>query len=201
VPIRLQAQEHLRLGNAAFLSGRVGEAIAEYETAAQLFPSPGIFYNLGQAYEAGERPQDALRAYETFIAGSAKPPADLTNAALIADLHRRVEDARERVTVLRSALIPKGVSLQPVATALVAPQSQGTVAKPLTLAASDPSRAPEASRSADLGPLPAKASRKAWWLVGIGAVVVVGAVTALLIVHPWRQSCNESYSLGCIKVN
>jgi hypothetical protein len=201
-PARFQAQAHLRLGNEAFVSGRVAEAITEYETAAQLFPSPGVYYNLGQAYEVGERPKDALAAYESFVAGSTSGTGDITNAPLTEEQRHRLDDARQRITVLRGGLGPSAAAPSPSATSLPASQSQGVVQKPLTLAARDPSSTRPANPRIDVAPAAASVnpSRKTWWLVGIGAVVVAGAVTALIIVRSRHQSCTGSPDLSCVSL-
>jgi hypothetical protein len=92
-----QAHVHLIRANEALLAKRVTEAIEEYQTAYRLYPSPLLFYNLGQAYEIVQRKQAALEAYEAFVAGVPQPKEAGK------DLDRWVE-ARQRAALLREQL-------------------------------------------------------------------------------------------------
>ncbi len=49
-PARVQAQAHLREGNALLERGLPAEALHRFEEAYRLFPSPKLHYNLGQAH-------------------------------------------------------------------------------------------------------------------------------------------------------
>jgi hypothetical protein len=106
-----QAHVHLIRANEALLAKRVTEAIEEYQTAYRLYPSPLLFYNLGQAYEIVQRKQAALEAYEAFVAGVPQPKEAGK------DLDRWLE-AHQRATLLREQLGDPPRTATPVATPL-----------------------------------------------------------------------------------
>jgi len=191
---KVEAQEHLQKGNAAFVAGKVADAILEYEAATRLYPSPGVFYNLGQAYEAGDRLVEAVGAYERFTAGAAATLDAMTS--LTDEQRSRVDDARQRVATLRarlgsqappgpqeSATAPKTVATRAALTAVTGRESAPPVVAPLLPAEPAPST---------------NSRRKTWLLVGIGGAVLLGAVAAILIVHARQQDCPD---LGCVNLN
>ena len=45
-----RALEHFIDGSIAEMKGQVAEAILDYQEAAKLDPSPGIYYSLGKSY-------------------------------------------------------------------------------------------------------------------------------------------------------
>jgi hypothetical protein len=72
---RTRARALLVEGQKLVDSGDYGEALTRFERAYALVPSPKIQFNFGLAYNGLDRPADALRAFQTFVAeaGDAAP--------------------------------------------------------------------------------------------------------------------------------
>jgi hypothetical protein len=197
---RLAAEEHLHEGNAAFLAGRVPEAIAEYETAERLFPSPNISYNLGQAYEAIDRKHEALMAYERFIAGLSTEPQTSGSGPAFNERSRRLENARARADTLRHELTTDNANAPPA----VVPAVAGSVATGLPrVRMGSPDRqlpAPlMAQPPSDSRSTPAGSRRRTMWLVGIGLVAVAAISTVILIQRSRDTGCSGKDELGCVQ--
>jgi len=85
-PAKAQAQATLREGNAALERGRPDEALAKFTEAYQLFPSPKLHYNLGQAHSL--IPGHETQAYEEM--------SRFLNAAVNADANLRAAAEKQR---------------------------------------------------------------------------------------------------------
>lgn len=89
---KAQARALLVEGGGLLQSGEYAEALARFEKAFALVPSPKIQYNLGLAYMGLGRPADALQAFELFVASPTD--ASAANVALakkyIAQLPKKV---------------------------------------------------------------------------------------------------------------
>lgn len=78
-----EAKRHLAAAAQAHKEGRHEDVLAELEKAYALDPRPALHYSIGQTYVKLDRCEDAIGAYERFLA--AKPPAaqaDLANQAI-----------------------------------------------------------------------------------------------------------------------
>jgi hypothetical protein len=73
-------------------------ALARFQEAWALVPSPKIHYDFGMAYVGLGRPADALAAFERFLAEAPDAPADKREkaAALVTTLRRQVAEASGR---------------------------------------------------------------------------------------------------------
>jgi PEGA domain len=67
---RTQARALLVAGQKLYSAGEYAEALSRFERAYALVPSPRIQFNFGLAYMMLDRPSDAMRAFEAFIAGA-----------------------------------------------------------------------------------------------------------------------------------
>ena len=197
---RLEAQEHLRQGNAAFLAGRVPDAIAEYQAAERLFPSPHVFYNLGQAYEALGQKSEALVAYEKYIAGLSAEAQASAGGTTSDERRRRLENARARADALRQELLEAQANAPPPVVSPVTPSvtkvpTQGPISPPkLQISAALAAQPGSNSR-----PPPAGSRHRTIWLVGIGLVALVGAISTVILIQRSREaSCPGTYDLGCV---
>lgn len=83
------ARIHLRAGMADYDEGRYAEAAAEMEQAYAVKPLPALQYNMAQCYDRLGRWNDAVRAYESYLAGT--PSSDETEV-----VKKRVGNLRER---------------------------------------------------------------------------------------------------------
>jgi tetratricopeptide (TPR) repeat protein len=80
-----KAREHYSAGLRAFDLGKYDEAIEEFERAYRQKDAPGLLYNIGQAYRLSNRPQDAIRFYQRYLAQ--KPDAS-NRAEVLAKIDR-----------------------------------------------------------------------------------------------------------------
>lgn len=97
--VRAQAKAKSELGKRHYELGEYKTAIAAYREAYLILPSPGVLFNLGQAYRLAGDCTAAASAYRGFLrADGTSPAGDLAREQLTAvDACARREDDRERV--------------------------------------------------------------------------------------------------------
>jgi hypothetical protein len=80
-PAKARAQALLREGTNAYGRGDYAAALEKFNAAYQIFPSPKLWFNIGQANRDLGRPVDAVAAFDRFLreAGDA-PPETLAEA-------------------------------------------------------------------------------------------------------------------------
>jgi tetratricopeptide (TPR) repeat protein len=81
-----------REGAQLYAAGDFQGALEKFEQAYGLFPSPKLFFNLGQAWRGLSKPAQALANFERFLAEAKDAPADYRDQAAvqIAELETRV---------------------------------------------------------------------------------------------------------------
>ena len=89
---KAQAQSLLREGTALFDRGEAAAALRKFEQAYAVFPSPKIWFDVGAAQRALDRPAEALQAFQRFLDEAPQAPAE-----------SRAE-AKQAVATLMSAL-------------------------------------------------------------------------------------------------
>jgi tetratricopeptide (TPR) repeat protein len=97
-PTRDAARAKLVDGVAALKRGDHRAALARFEEAYALVPSPKIHYDFGLAYVGLGRPADALAAFERFLAEALDAPADkrAKAASLVSTLRAEVAEKTAR---------------------------------------------------------------------------------------------------------
>ncbi len=65
-----EAKAHFLRGKVAYLEGKYEAAAAAFKAAAALRPSPILDYNLGRCHDKLGHAQEALQAYERYLAAS-----------------------------------------------------------------------------------------------------------------------------------
>jgi tetratricopeptide (TPR) repeat protein len=88
-PSKEAAQRHLERGNQLFRHDDIPAALAEFQAAFDLFPSPKLHFNLGQCERALERPEAAARHFERFLAEAGDVSPELR-----AEAQRYLDEAR-----------------------------------------------------------------------------------------------------------
>lgn len=80
-PAKMRAQGLLSEGTAAYGRGDYATALEKFTAAYQIFPSPKLWFNIGQANRDLGRPVEAVAAFDRFLrdAGDA-PPETLAEA-------------------------------------------------------------------------------------------------------------------------
>jgi hypothetical protein len=95
---RAAARRKLVDGVEAMKRGDYQAALARFEEAYALVPSPKIHYDFGLAYVGLDRPAEALAAFERFLAEAPDAPADKRDkaASLVSTLRARVAETSGR---------------------------------------------------------------------------------------------------------
>src|SRR4051812_36482377 len=89
---RARATKLLIEGQKLHDAGEYAEALARFEKAYALVASPKIQFNFGLAYNGLDRPSDAIRAFQSFLAeaGDAAPANVAKAREYLARLNRKV---------------------------------------------------------------------------------------------------------------
>jgi hypothetical protein len=89
---KAQAQVLLKEGAQYYQQGQFADALEKFEEAYAAFPSPKLFFNIGQASRDLGRPVDAVDAFEKFLvqATDARPE-------LLAEAKRSVEELSPKI--------------------------------------------------------------------------------------------------------
>jgi tetratricopeptide (TPR) repeat protein len=177
----VSAEENLARGIALYEQHQFREAIVEFEAGYARVPSPTLLFNLALAYEATNRSQDALAAYQKFVAEEDKrvPPDPA--------LAESVEYARGKIVALKGVLpaaappLPTLPTLPPGAKPKLVQTAPPLIPAQVDLATKE---------------TPDKPSRLKWWLVGAGGLVVAAAATWFVVSR--NNRCPGRYDVGCL---
>ena len=94
---KAEASAHLKRGAELIDAENLEGALAEFEAAYRLVPSPSILHNFGVVYQGLGRKAAALEAFERFLAEAAKAPPATREHAQQAAQTLRAEVAQLRV--------------------------------------------------------------------------------------------------------
>jgi tetratricopeptide (TPR) repeat protein len=108
-----EARALFEAGRVAYEDGRYSDALGYFQRAYELSQRPGLQYNLGLAYDRLRRDQEALQAFEAYLASEPE--------------HERAVEVQNRVRALKDALAqappePVSVAATPAAPAPVTPR-------------------------------------------------------------------------------
>src|SRR5690606_12007466 len=103
-----RAMQAYERGVRNYNEARYEEALADFQEASTLFASPDFQYNIVQCYEKLDKPEEAIRAFETYL--RAKPEA--SDRANVEDRIRRL---RERQEMLAAGQTPPPPAADPPA--------------------------------------------------------------------------------------
>lgn len=175
------AQQHLERGNQLFTRDEIAEALAEFQAAFNLYPSPKLHFNLGQCERALGHNEAAAGHFEIFLADAADVSPELR-----AEAQRYLAEARAPVVPASDPTAAPEPAAEAPATVEATP-----VAPPLPPA--PPPRQAEpviVTPPREATPLYAR-----WWFwAAIGAVVVGGTVTAIALSRPRDPPCDPGMS-------
>jgi tetratricopeptide (TPR) repeat protein len=141
-------------------AGRFAEALAELEAARSAAPLPELDYNIGRCHERLGHRQEAIDAYERFLAG--KPEDDDALPVMV-----RVQALRWELAASRPPVT------QPVEPPRITSPSPGS---------------PQDLRDADPTPPPPVAPRRrvaTWIVLGASGALLGGALAAGLVAHSY----------------
>jgi tetratricopeptide (TPR) repeat protein len=95
-----EARRHFLQGRELLDAGSYAEAIAEFDTALSLKPSPELLFNIAQAYRLKGDAKQALETYKRFIEVSPRGPITDEARGHIEALTRQIEED-ERAALAR----------------------------------------------------------------------------------------------------
>jgi hypothetical protein len=201
-----QARAAMTKGTVLFQQGDYESALRAFNEAQALYPSPKIYFNLGQTYRKLDRVADAVEAFETFLqeAPDAAPARRKDAEKFLNELRPRLAAARG--AAVATAAAPPESSAPPEAppVALGAPptpplptppvaQPPAPVAQPPTLAVAprltldtprpSPTPPPALETSGGVPPVDrAPPAERRWWPWAIAGAVVAGGIAAALLI-------------------
>ena len=211
------ARSEWRQGNVAYDLGHYDDAAKHYDAAYTLVQDPAFLFNIGQSYRMAGKLDQALDRYRAFLRkASADAPNRNTAEKFVAEIKRKLYEKKETAPIAPAEAVPaKEPALAPPATP--APPPAATPA-PLPVATPAETPAAGASSAAPLPatpiavpipplvdnstnltsePVPAEQTSvdrpmyKTWWFwTGVGAVVVAGTVTAILLANQSSSPCS-----------
>jgi tetratricopeptide (TPR) repeat protein len=168
--VKEQARALNDRGTAEYRLGYYDKAASLYEEAYRLLPDPALLYNIGQAYRMAGQRDKALVAYRSYLRTSAP---DAPNRDL----------AQKRVDELEAA-------------------GAGTLSRPVQLLPTDmpvgPTDTPALVGVTRVERAPDGSGRR-WWLWGaVGALVVGGVATAVVLAGRPRDPTRGSAGIGVV---
>jgi hypothetical protein len=95
---RARASALTREGARAYQGGDYATALARFQEAYAVFPSPRLLFNLGQSYGRAGRYVEATESFERFLATAGNAPASARSEA-----ERSLEQMRDKVAHLEVA--------------------------------------------------------------------------------------------------
>ena len=88
------AKEYVDAGLAAQDAGDYDQAIVFYQKAYELVPHPILWFNIGQAHRLAGRDEDALAAYQQYLADDPSGPKAKEAKTFIKEIEPRLEKKR-----------------------------------------------------------------------------------------------------------
>jgi tetratricopeptide (TPR) repeat protein len=180
------ARRSFERAESHFKAGLFAEALAEYQEGYDHLPLPGFLVNIAQCHRRLGNLQQARATYRKFIMVAPDSPYVPEVKALVAELDTLVASAEEAAAA--DAAKPGNPADQPSASAPAVPAAaaaEAEVRAPLTTV-------PDTTA-------PPRAGTR-WWLWGtVGAAVVAGATTAVLLLRSPGTTTLHDGSLGTLR--
>jgi tetratricopeptide (TPR) repeat protein len=108
-----RAQVLLAEGNALLDAGAFGEALATFDKAYEIFPSPALLLNMGTALRGLERYAEANNHYNRWLAATRRPQHRSDVEAAIAELDRMVGRIAFDISELDATVTLDGREIDP----------------------------------------------------------------------------------------
>jgi tetratricopeptide (TPR) repeat protein len=86
------ARQHFEAGSKLYDLGKFDDAAHEYEEAYKAKSDPALLFNIGQAYRAAGKSQDAIVAYKAFLRNAPDAPNRADVEGHIAKLQKNLDD-------------------------------------------------------------------------------------------------------------
>jgi tetratricopeptide (TPR) repeat protein len=189
---RVVAQSHLDRGNALFTHDHFADALAEFEAAFSLFPSPKLHFNLGQCERALGHDAAAAAHFQRFL-----DEATAVSPTLRAEAERYLTEARVHVAEGAPREAPAEPATREPAPAVVpaAPPPALTPAPAPPALAIAP--APPALATAPAAVPPRRSFLTRWWFWTALGAVAAGVVAIVVLARPHDPPCGGG--MTCFK--
>lgn len=163
-----KARVHFQAGEERFKAGAFAEALAEYQAGYDVLPLPGFLINVAQCQRRLGDLKTARATYQKFVLVAPDSPLVPQVKSMIAEIDGLLADLdKNKSAPAEDEAKPADPAPAP-APVPAAPAAQETTA-PVLVATPAPAEQTEQPR-------------RRWWLWGaLGAVVVGGAVTAVVL--------------------
>jgi hypothetical protein len=208
---KTQAQALLREGTAAYGHGDYATALDRFTAAFRIYPSPKLWFNIGQANRDLGRPVEAVAAFDRFLREAEGAPPETIAEARRSAAELKTKLGQIRINTNDGAEITvdgKQVGSAPLGEMVwttpgrhqVAVQQEGfapaiedvmvttgqVTALEIQLSPIDLRPAGSGADAAlvgagDAGAEPTPVYRRPWFWIAVGAVVAAGAVTAIVL--------------------
>jgi tetratricopeptide (TPR) repeat protein len=175
-----KARAHFQTGEERFKAGAFADALAAYQAGYDVLPLPGFLINVAQCQRRLGDLKTARATYQKFVLVAPDSPLVPQVKSMIAEIDGLLADLDKNKPAAAPADPPKAADEpkpidEPSPAAAPAPAAAQTTAgarqetAPLLVATPAPEQ-------------PEERPRRRWWLWGaLGAVVVGGAVTAVVL--------------------
>lgn len=179
-----EARDHYERASAHFAVGEFADAAEEYQAAYKLKPDPALLYNAAQAYRLAGNNEKALVLYRNYL----QFYPNQSNA----------DDVRAQIAKLREALAAVNSAKTAPPTGTVEPKTQKIAPQPETSAPNATAPLTPAVEREHAANEPARVPiYKRWWLwTAVGAVVVAGAVVAIVFASRPNATWNNLPDFG-----
>jgi hypothetical protein len=194
-----ESRRHFQAGEAHFKAGAFDAALAEYQAGYDAKPLPGFLINIAQCQRRLGDLKAARATYQKFVMVAPDSPLVPQAKAMVEELDKLLADLSNAQPNANASSNKEGDDSQEHKPADVEPAAAAPVVTAVVPAA------PPVATSAPVlvaSPAPAEeapAPRRRWWLWGtIGAVVVGGAVTAVVLSTGGTTTVHDG-SLGTLR--
>jgi len=197
-----ESRRHFQAAEAQFKAGAFDAALAEYQAGYDAKPLPGFLINIAQCQRRLGDLKTARATYQKFVMVAPDSPLVPQAKAMVEELDKLLADLSNAQANTSANASPskegddsqkqkpadvEPVPAAPVVTPLVSAEPPLATSAPVLVASPAP---------ADEAPAPA---RRRWWLWGtIGAVVVGGAVAAIVMSTGGTTTVHDG-SLGTLR--
>jgi hypothetical protein len=183
-----QARRSFQRAETHFKAGLFAEALAEYQDGYERLPLPGFLINIAQCQRRLGALAQARATYRKFMLVAPDSPYVPEVKSLVAELDNLLDSPP-------AAAPPPGQA----ETSPVSPPSVATAPASQTLAGATAAPAESLVTVPASRPPPAATGRRWWLWGGIGAAVVAGTVTAIVLLRSPGTTTLHEGSLGTLR--
>lgn len=178
------ARRSFERAEAHFKAGLYGEALAEYQDGYDRLPLPGFLINIAQCQRRLGDLTQALSTYRKFILVAPDSPYVPEVKALVAEIEKSLESEQGAA----AAGTKEEIAPPPLPVAAPVPDTEpSVVAQPAALVVQPVDDSPPRAETR-------------WWLWGtVGAAVVAGVVTAVLLSRTPDNTIIHDGSIGTLR--